>query len=179
MTLRRTQFDCERPQLVDQVLNDGRGRLNPDGSIQKLLLESELHDNLNKMSITANEIFGSLRPIVASFRVFAEKWPATHRRWLAEPCNASDRPGQRSRSDDGIRMNRGKPRRRLGACTTFLVSTGRTVFGVDLAADGPGGSSGNGSSDMSLESSGGMGEASTGERGNDSTGESGGRVRGA
>jgi phospholipid/cholesterol/gamma-HCH transport system substrate-binding protein len=73
VTIRRLNLIASDIGLLTRALNDGRGRLNPDGSIQKLLLQSELHDNLNKMSLTANEIFGALRPIVASFRVFAEK----------------------------------------------------------------------------------------------------------
>jgi phospholipid/cholesterol/gamma-HCH transport system substrate-binding protein len=73
VTIRRLNLIASDLGLLTRALNDGRGRLNPDGSIQKLLLQSELHDNLNKMSLTANEIFGALRPIVASFRVFAEK----------------------------------------------------------------------------------------------------------
>lgn len=73
VTLRRLNLIASDLSLLTRALNDGRGRLNPEGSIQKLLLESELHDNLNKMSLSANEIFGALRPIVASFRVFAEK----------------------------------------------------------------------------------------------------------
>jgi len=73
ITIRRLNLIASDLSLLTRALNDGRGRLNRDGSIQKLLLQSELHDNLNKMSVTANEIFGALRPIVASFRVFADK----------------------------------------------------------------------------------------------------------
>lgn len=73
VTVRRLNLIASDISLLTRALNDGRGRLNTNGSIQKLLLESELHDNLNKMSVTANDIFSSLRPIVTSFRTFAEK----------------------------------------------------------------------------------------------------------
>lgn len=59
--------------LLTRALNNGRGGLNPDGSLQKLIMRSELHDNMNRMAVAANDAFASIKPILASFRVFAEK----------------------------------------------------------------------------------------------------------
>jgi len=72
-TIRRLNLIASDLSLLSRALNDGKGRLNPEGSLQKLLLQSELHDNMSKMSVSATEIFSSLRPIVASFRTFADK----------------------------------------------------------------------------------------------------------
>jgi len=73
ITLRRLNLIASDLSLLSRALNDGRGRLNQNGSIQKLLLRTELHDNFNKMAVAANEVFTALRPIVASIRTFADK----------------------------------------------------------------------------------------------------------
>jgi phospholipid/cholesterol/gamma-HCH transport system substrate-binding protein len=59
--------------LLTNGLNDGKGRLNPNGSLQRLILSAELHDNLNKAVATANEVIALVRPAVKSIGIFAEK----------------------------------------------------------------------------------------------------------
>ena len=59
--------------LLTRTLSDGRGRLNTNGSLQKLVTQAELYDNLNRLSVSANEVMAGLRPILASFRKFADK----------------------------------------------------------------------------------------------------------
>jgi phospholipid/cholesterol/gamma-HCH transport system substrate-binding protein len=59
--------------LLTRMLNNGQGGLNPDGSIQKMIMRSELHDNMNRMALTANDAFMSIKPILSSFKVFADK----------------------------------------------------------------------------------------------------------
>jgi phospholipid/cholesterol/gamma-HCH transport system substrate-binding protein len=59
--------------LLTRMLNDGKGGLNTNGSIQKLLTSPALHDNWNKVSLSANELLASVRPVVNSVKVFAEK----------------------------------------------------------------------------------------------------------
>ncbi len=59
--------------LLSRALTDGRGRLNPDGTIQKLVTRGEFYDNVNRLSVAANEVMANLRPILASFRKFADK----------------------------------------------------------------------------------------------------------
>ena len=59
--------------LLTRTLSDGRGRLNTNGSLQKLVTRAELYDNLNRLSVSANEVMAGLRPILASFRKFADK----------------------------------------------------------------------------------------------------------
>jgi phospholipid/cholesterol/gamma-HCH transport system substrate-binding protein len=59
--------------LLTNGLNDGKGRLNPNGSLQKMVNSAELHDNLNKAVLMAQEGIALLRPAIKSLGVFAEK----------------------------------------------------------------------------------------------------------
>jgi phospholipid/cholesterol/gamma-HCH transport system substrate-binding protein len=59
--------------LLTNGLSDGKGHLNPNGSLQKLIISAELHDNLNKAVVTANEVIALVRPAIKSIGVFAEK----------------------------------------------------------------------------------------------------------
>jgi phospholipid/cholesterol/gamma-HCH transport system substrate-binding protein len=73
LTMRRLNKISAELGLLTATLNNGQGKLNPDGSLQKLLLRSELYDNLNRMATTVAETFAGFRPVIAAFRVFAEK----------------------------------------------------------------------------------------------------------
>jgi phospholipid/cholesterol/gamma-HCH transport system substrate-binding protein len=59
--------------LLTQTLSNGRGGLNTDGSIQKLLVRSELYDNMNRMANTTTDTFLGFRPILSALKVFADK----------------------------------------------------------------------------------------------------------
>ena len=59
--------------LLTNGLSDGKGRLNPNGSLQRLVTNPELFDNINKMAASANEIIALIRPAVRSLGVFADK----------------------------------------------------------------------------------------------------------
>lgn len=72
-TVRRLNLITADLGLLTRALNDGRGRLNPDGTIQKLVLKGDLYENLNRMALSANEAVGAFRPIINSFRSFAER----------------------------------------------------------------------------------------------------------
>jgi phospholipid/cholesterol/gamma-HCH transport system substrate-binding protein len=60
-------------ELLTGKLRDPQGRLNTEGSLQKLLVQSDLHDNLNRMAVSANQAFVQLRTVLATLRAFAEK----------------------------------------------------------------------------------------------------------
>jgi phospholipid/cholesterol/gamma-HCH transport system substrate-binding protein len=60
-------------QLLTSKLRDGKGRLNADGSLQKLLITSELHDNLNRMAVSATQALVQLKVVLGALRQFAEK----------------------------------------------------------------------------------------------------------
>ena len=61
-------------ELLTSKLRDGRGGLNTDGTLQKLLTQPELHDNLNTMAISATQALAQLRAALSSDpRPFVEK----------------------------------------------------------------------------------------------------------
>src|SRR6185437_15685741 len=57
--------------LLTNGLSDGKGHLNPNGSLQKLVTNSELFDNFNKLGAAANEVVALARPVIRSLGVFA------------------------------------------------------------------------------------------------------------
>ena len=59
--------------LLTRTLSDGKGGLNPNGSIQRLFLTTTLHDNWNKVSLTAHDVLASIRPVIASIKSFADR----------------------------------------------------------------------------------------------------------
>jgi phospholipid/cholesterol/gamma-HCH transport system substrate-binding protein len=59
--------------LLTTKLNDGNNALNPDGSLQKLVTRSDLHDNMNRMAIQMAEFFQGGRQVMKNLNTFAEK----------------------------------------------------------------------------------------------------------
>jgi phospholipid/cholesterol/gamma-HCH transport system substrate-binding protein len=72
-TIRRLNLIAADLELLTGKLRDRRGQLNTEGSLQKLILQSELHDNLNRMALSATQTLAQLRSVLAAFRTFAEK----------------------------------------------------------------------------------------------------------
>ena len=68
--LNRVSYDIG---LLTAQLGDGRGRLNPNGSMQKLVMSSELYDNFNGLATSAREVMGGAKKLVANFNRFAER----------------------------------------------------------------------------------------------------------
>jgi phospholipid/cholesterol/gamma-HCH transport system substrate-binding protein len=60
-------------ELLTSKLRDGRGGLNTDGTLQKLLTQPELHDNLNNMALSATQALAQLKTVLAFLREFADK----------------------------------------------------------------------------------------------------------
>lgn len=60
-------------ELLSSKLRDGKGGLNEQGSLQKLITQAELYDNLNTMAVSANQALGQLRSVLTSLRTFADK----------------------------------------------------------------------------------------------------------
>ncbi len=71
--VRRLNLALADLELLTSKLRNPQGGLNTDGSLQKLLVQSDLHDNLNRMAISANQAFVQLRTVLATLRSFAEK----------------------------------------------------------------------------------------------------------
>lgn len=59
--------------LLTNGLTDGKGHLNPNGSLQRLVMSPDLYDNLSKMAGSANDVFALARPAIKSLGVFADK----------------------------------------------------------------------------------------------------------
>jgi len=59
--------------LLTRALRGKDGGLNPNGTLQKLLLESELYDNFNLMAGNVRDAFASTRPLIRSLSRFAER----------------------------------------------------------------------------------------------------------
>ncbi len=60
-------------QLLTATLRTRNGTLNTDGSLQKLLTQSDLHDNFNNMALSASQALSQLKTVLSSFRAFAER----------------------------------------------------------------------------------------------------------
>jgi phospholipid/cholesterol/gamma-HCH transport system substrate-binding protein len=71
--IRRINVVAADLELLSSKLRDGRGGLNTDGSLQKLLTQPELHDNLNTMAVAATQALAQLKTVLTSLRGFAEK----------------------------------------------------------------------------------------------------------
>jgi phospholipid/cholesterol/gamma-HCH transport system substrate-binding protein len=72
-TVRRLNRMSADLGLLTQMLRAPDGRLNPDGSLQKLVTRGDLYDNMNQMAVSGTYAFNGFKPILAAFRVFAEK----------------------------------------------------------------------------------------------------------
>lgn len=70
MRFNRITYDLA---LLTGQLGDGRGHLNPNGSLQKLVLSPELYDNFNRMALSAREVMGSAKSALGHFNRFAER----------------------------------------------------------------------------------------------------------
>ena len=71
--IRRINIVTADLELLSSKLRDGRGGLNTDGSIQKLLTQAELHDNLNAMAINATQALAQLKIVLGNVRTFVDK----------------------------------------------------------------------------------------------------------
>ena len=72
-TVRRLNLITSDLSLLSQSLRSRNGALNTEGTLQRLLTRPELYDNANHFAKTGNTAFDSFKPILAAFRVFAEK----------------------------------------------------------------------------------------------------------
>jgi phospholipid/cholesterol/gamma-HCH transport system substrate-binding protein len=60
-------------ELLTATLRNRNGTLNTEGSLQKLLTQSDLHDNFNNMALNASQALSQLKTVLSSFRAFAER----------------------------------------------------------------------------------------------------------
>jgi len=72
-TVRRLNRISSDLNLLTQTLRAPDGRLNTEGSLQKFVTRNDLFDNMNRMAVSGAYAFDGIKPILAAFRVFAEK----------------------------------------------------------------------------------------------------------
>jgi len=72
-TVRRLNRIAMDVELLSRALRDKDGNLNSQGSIQKLILKSELHDNFNQLALTANQAIAQLQGVLRLLKDFAER----------------------------------------------------------------------------------------------------------
>ena len=72
-SVRRVNRVAADLELLTAVLRNRKGGLNTEGSIQKLLTQTELYDNFNALAVSANQALAQLKGILTSFRTFADR----------------------------------------------------------------------------------------------------------
>ena len=60
-------------ELLSSVLRNRQGKLNTEGSLQRLLMQGELYDNANTAVVSANRVLNQLKLVLNSFQAFAER----------------------------------------------------------------------------------------------------------
>ena len=68
--LNRVGYDLS---LLTTHMEDGHGGLNRDGTLQRLILEPTLHEDLRQAAIAARAVFGEARVVMKNFNAFAER----------------------------------------------------------------------------------------------------------
>lgn len=71
--VRRLNLITSDLALLSQTLRGPDGKLNREGSLQKLITQKELYDNVNRFANSGTGVFEGFRPVIAAFRVFAER----------------------------------------------------------------------------------------------------------
>lgn len=71
--MRINRIAYELSLLTNQLADPSGQRLNPNGTLQKLLMSSDLYDNLNRATVSMSDIFAAARPILRNLNEFAER----------------------------------------------------------------------------------------------------------
>ncbi len=71
--VRRLNRIASDMELLSNTLRNKGGGLNTAGSLQRLLTQGDLYENLNTMAVSANQALAQLRLALVSFREFADK----------------------------------------------------------------------------------------------------------
>ncbi|MDB5351560.1 MAG: ABC-type transport system involved in resistance to organic solvent, periplasmic component [Planctomycetota bacterium] len=70
MRFNRMTYDLS---LLTTQIGDGRGRLNMNGTLQKLVSTAELYDNFNRIALSARDVMGSAKTAMGHINRFAER----------------------------------------------------------------------------------------------------------
>lgn len=72
-TMRLNRISFEIGLLTAQLADRSGRQLNPNGTVQKMILQSDLYDNLARASSAVDELFTAARPILRNLNTFAER----------------------------------------------------------------------------------------------------------
>lgn len=72
-TLSRASRIVYNLQLLAEALNDGKGKLNTNGTLQRLVMQSDLYDSINALSGNANRVLTIAERALTNFGRFAER----------------------------------------------------------------------------------------------------------
>jgi hypothetical protein len=59
--------------LLTRSLGDGKGGLNQNGTLQRLVVSPELHDNVNDLAKSAKALLSGFTPIMRNLTEFSRK----------------------------------------------------------------------------------------------------------
>lgn len=68
--LNRISYDMG---LLTAQIGNGKGGLNPNGSIQRLVMSAELYENFNRLAISGRDVMGGAKSVLGNFNKFAER----------------------------------------------------------------------------------------------------------
>lgn len=71
--VRRLNLISSDVNLLSRTLRGPDGKLNPDGTLQKLIATTELYDNMNRLLTSGSATVDNMKPALANLRTFAEK----------------------------------------------------------------------------------------------------------
>jgi phospholipid/cholesterol/gamma-HCH transport system substrate-binding protein len=71
--VRRLNLITSDVNLLTQTLRGRDGKLNSEGSFQRLVTQKELYENVNHFATSGTAAFEGLKPVIAAFRAFAER----------------------------------------------------------------------------------------------------------
>lgn len=71
--VRRLNLITSDLTLLSQTLRGPDGKLNRDGSLQKLVTQKDLYENMSRFANSGTSTFEGFKPVIAAFRVFAER----------------------------------------------------------------------------------------------------------
>ena len=73
LTLARVYRVAYDVSVLSRPLTDGRGNLNPNGSLQKLVSDPSLYNNFRGMSLSANRVMGLAEGVLKNLDDFARR----------------------------------------------------------------------------------------------------------
>jgi phospholipid/cholesterol/gamma-HCH transport system substrate-binding protein len=71
--VRRLNLITSDISALSQTLRGPDGTLNKEGTLQRLLTQKELYENVNRFAVSGTSVFEGFKPVIAAFRTFVER----------------------------------------------------------------------------------------------------------